>query len=380
MKTPGPDFIRRLPENDESFGQKNTRNGGIKIDAWLLLGLLSLTAFGLTVLYSATGHSNMMVERQVVFFAMAFVMMLAVGQFRLAFLERWAPWLYCFGIILLLLTLVIGVGAKGAQRWISLGFTRFQPAEILKIAVPLTVAAYFSHRHLPPKFVHVVVCMAIIMVPSALILKQPDLGTAILVVVSGVIGLFLAGLRWRYIILTVAVVTAAAWPMWNYVMHDYQKKRILTLIDPEADKWGAGWNILQSKTAIGSGGVDGKGWMKGTQSQLDFLPESHTDFIIAVLAEEFGLQGVLALLGCYAFLIGRGLVIAWNAATTFGRILAGSISLTFLMYVFVNMGMVSGLLPIVGVPLPMVSLGGTSLITLLMSFGLLMAVANDSRR
>ncbi|RYE13464.1 MAG: hypothetical protein EOP51_29725 [Sphingobacteriales bacterium] len=183
-----------------------------------------------------------------------------------------------------------------------------------------------------------------------------------------------------YILLTFAVVAAAAWPMWNYVMHDYQKKRVLTLVDPEADKWGAGWNILQSKTAIGSGGIEGKGWMKGTQSQLDFLPESHTDFIIAVLAEEFGLQGVLALLACYLFVIGRGLVIAWRATTTFGRILSGSISLTFLIYVFVNMGMVSGLLPIVGVPLPMVSLGGTSLITLMMSFGLLMAVANEGRR
>ncbi|HEY6529430.1 MAG TPA: rod shape-determining protein RodA [Cellvibrionaceae bacterium] len=380
MKTPGPDFIRRLPENDETFGQKNIRNSWIKIDIWLILGLFLISTVGLTVLYSASGHSNSMVERQVVFFVLAYGLMLAVGQIRLAFLERWAVWLYCIGIVLLLLTLVIGVGAKGAQRWISLGFTRFQPAEILKIAVPLTVAAYFSHRHLPPKFIHVLVCMIIIIVPSALILKQPDLGTAILVIMSGVIGLFLAGLRWRYILLTVAVVAAAAWPMWNYVMHDYQKKRVLTLVDPEADKWGAGWNILQSKTAIGSGGIEGKGWMKGTQSQLDFLPESHTDFIIAVLAEEFGLQGVLALLACYVFVIGRGLVIAWHATTTFGRILSGSISLTFLIYVFVNMGMVSGLLPIVGVPLPMVSLGGTSLITLMMSFGLLMAVANDGRR
>ncbi|MEY4589654.1 MAG: rod shape-determining protein RodA [Pseudomonadota bacterium] len=380
MKTPGPDFVRRLPENNEQYRQKKMGFGGIKIDAWLLLGLLAIGVFGLTVLYSASGHSNSMMERQLVFFILAYGVMLAIGQIRLAFMERWALWLYGLGIILLILTLVIGVGAKGAQRWISLGFTRFQPAEVLKIAVPLTVAAYFSHRHLPPKLIHVFICMVIILVPSILILKQPDLGTAILVSVSGVIGLFLAGLRWRYILLTLAIVGAAAWPMWNYVMHDYQKKRILTLIDPDADKWGAGWNILQSKTAIGSGGIDGKGWMKGTQSQLDFLPESHTDFIIAVLAEEFGLRGVLALLCCYTFVIGRGLIIAWGAATTFGRIVAGSISLTFLIYVFVNMAMVSGLLPIVGVPLPMVSLGGTSLITLMMSFGILMAVANERKR
>ncbi len=380
MKSLGPDFVRRLPENTEAFGKKNIRNGLIKIDYWLLFGLLLVSTFGITVLYSASGHSTAMAERQLVFFIISYGILLAMGQIRLGFLERWAFWLYCFGVILLVLTLVIGVGAKGAQRWISLGFTRIQPAEILKIAVPLTVAAYFSQRHLPPKFIHVVVCMVIILVPSALILKQPDLGTAILVVMSGVIGLFLAGLRWRYIVLTGLVVAAAAWPMWNYVMHDYQKKRVLTLIDPEADKWGAGWNILQSKTAIGSGGLEGKGYMKGTQSQLDFLPESHTDFIIAVLAEEFGLRGVLALLVCYAFVIGRGLVIAWRAQSTFGRILAGSISLTFLIYVFVNMGMVSGLLPVVGVPLPLVSLGGTSLFTLMLSFGLLMAVANDSRR
>ncbi len=377
MRGPAPDFVRRMPD-----GPENAKRGAhwlavMRLDPWLLLGLICLSGFGLTVLYSASGHNTNLVERQLIFFGLAYTVMVGVAQIRPAFLERWAFWLYGMGVVLLVLTLLVGVGAKGAQRWLSLGFTRFQPSEILKIAVPLTVAAFFSVRHLPPRFLQVLVCMLLILLPAALIAKQPDLGTAILVAVSGLIGLFLAGLRWRYIVVTLLLVSAAAWPMWNYVMHDYQKQRILTLLDPEADKWGAGWNITQSKTAIGSGGIEGKGWMKGTQSQLDFLPESHTDFIIAVLAEEFGLKGVLALLACYGFLIVRGAIIAWQARTTFNRILAGSIALTFFIYVFVNMGMVAGLLPVVGVPLPMVSLGGTSLLTLMVGFGFLMAIASD---
>lgn len=377
MKSLAPDFVRRMPQDPDAGRPGRNIWTLLRLDPLLLLGLMALSAFGLTVLYSASGHSTYMVERQIIFFVLAYGVMFGIAQIRPAFLERWALWLYAVGVVLLVLTLAIGVGAKGAQRWISLGFTRFQPAEILKIAVPLSVAAFFSAQHMPPRFIHVIVCMSLILVPTLLILKQPDLGTAMLVAVSGLIGLFLAGLQWRYILLTLVLVTAAAWPMWNYVMHDYQKQRILTLLEPEADKWGAGWNITQSKTAIGSGGIEGKGWMKGTQSQLDFLPESHTDFIIAVLAEEFGLKGVLGLLVCYSFLIVRGMVIAWQARTTFNRLLAGSISLTFFIYVFVNMGMVSGLLPIVGVPLPMVSLGGTSLLTLMLSFGFLMAIAND---
>lgn len=233
---------------------------------------------------------------------------------------------------------------------------------------------------LPPKLKHVLVCLVIIAVPAALILKQPDLGTALLVSASGLIGLFLAGLPWRYMLFATLLAAAACWPMWQFVMRDYQKQRVLTLLDPEADKLGSGWNIIQSKTAIGSGGWQGKGWMKGTQSQLDFLPESHTDFIIAVLAEEFGLRGVLGLLACYLLLIGRGLWIAFSAHGTFNRILAGSITLTFMVYVFVNIGMVSGLLPVVGVPLPLISLGGTSLISLMAAFGILMAIATERKK
>ncbi|HEY7773552.1 MAG TPA: rod shape-determining protein RodA, partial [Marinagarivorans sp.] len=303
-----------------------------------------------------------------------------VAQVPVGFLARSGKWLYLAGIILLILVLLMGVGAKGAQRWLSLGFIRFQPSEILKLAMPLCIAAYLGRRAMPPKLKHIAGCLLLVALPAVLILKQPDLGTAIMVAVSGLIALFLAGLQWRYILGSALLLGAASLPMWHFVMHDYQKQRVLTLLDPEADRLGSGWNIIQSKTAIGSGGVTGKGWMKGTQSQLDFLPESHTDFIIAVLAEEFGLKGVLLLLSLYGIIVMRGLAIAWNAQSHFGRLLAGSITLTFFVYVFVNVGMVSGILPVVGVPLPLVSLGGTSLVTLMAGFGLLMAIATEPKK
>jgi rod shape determining protein RodA len=380
MMSKGQDFVRRLPDSGHHFKSATSIWRLIHIDPLLLLALLFISAYGLVVLYSASGHDQFMVKRQLVFFALGYMAMFAAAQVNLMFIERFSFWFYLLGIALLVLVLIIGVGAKGAQRWLSLGFVRFQPSEIVKLAVPITVAAFFSARILPPRFVHVVIALGLILLPAALIVKQPDLGTAILVTACGLIGLFLAGLPWRYIIGAVAAIAAAIWPMWHFVMHDYQKRRVLTLLDPEADKLGAGWNIIQSKTAIGSGGWEGKGWMKGTQSQLDFLPESHTDFIIAVLAEEFGLLGVLVLMAGYFFLISRGLWIATTAQSTFSRILAGSISLTFMVYIFVNIGMVSGLLPIVGVPLPLVSLGGTSLISLLFGFGLLMAIATERKR
>lgn len=376
----GQDFVRRLPDSGHHFKSATSIWQLIHVDPLLLLGLIALTCYGLVVLYSASGHSQFMVKRQLFFFGLAYAAMFVAAQINLLFIERFAFWFYLLGIVLLVLVLIIGVGAKGAQRWLSLGFIRFQPSEILKLAVPICVAAFFSARMLPPRLIHVVVCLGFILLPAALIVKQPDLGTAILVSASGLIGLFLAGLPWRYIICAVLLVAAACWPMWHYVMHDYQKQRVLTMLDPEADKLGTGWNIIQSKTAIGSGGWEGKGWMKGTQSQLDFLPESHTDFIIAVLAEEFGMVGFLVLLVGYFFVISRGLWIAITAQSTFGRILAGSITLTFMVYVFVNIGMVSGLLPIVGVPLPLVSLGGTSLISLMLGFGLLMAIATERKR
>lgn len=379
MRSYGQDFLRRLPDSHHHFRRSHGLWQRLHIDPILLLSLLLLTAYGLVVLYSGGGQSDYYIKRQGAFFAIAYTGMFVVAQVQTAVLQRWAFWFYAAGIVLLVYVLVMGVGAKGAQRWISLGFIRFQPAEVLKLAVPILVAAYFSKRMLPPSFRHVVTCLIFIGLPAVLILKQPDLGTAILVMASGLIGLFLAGLRWRYVISAVVTILASIWPLWHFVMHDYQKQRVLTLLNPEADRLGAGWNIIQSKTAIGSGGLYGKGWLNGTQSHLDFLPESHTDFIIVVLAEEFGLLGVLLLLGLYMSIIGRGLAIALSAQSTFNRILAGSITITFFVYVFVNIGMVAGLLPVVGVPLPLVSLGGTSLVTIMVSFGILMAISTEKR-
>lgn len=352
----------------------------VHIDVPLLLMLLVAMAAGLFVLYSASGSDWYYVKRQSIFFCMGFVLMLITAQVNLAFLERWSWAAYLIGLGLLVAVLIIGVGAKGAQRWLSIGGFRFQPSEIMKLAVPLMVAAYLSKRLLPPKFKYIVATLVLVVMPAALIIRQPDLGTSILIAMSGLIVLFFAGLPWRYILGALATVLASAWPAWHFLLHDYQRTRILTLLNPEADKLGAGWNIIQSKTAIGSGGWLGKGWLNGTQSQLNFLPESHTDFIIAVLAEEFGMRGVLCLLALYCLILIRGLTIALMSQNSFGRLVAGSITFTLFVYIFVNIGMVAGLLPVVGVPLPFVSHGGTSLLTLLMSFGLLMAIATERKR
>lgn len=374
------DFQRRMPEASRDLRRPVSWLQRWHIDLPLLLGLLCITVYGLIVLYSASGQDFHYVKRQSVFILIAYGVMFSIAQIRLHILEYWAPWIYTGGVILLVLVLVMGVGAKGAQRWLSLGGFRFQPSEILKLAVPIMLAAYLSRRLLPPSLKHVIFALVLIGIPTLLIMRQPDLGTSLLIAISGLLVLFFAGLRWRYIVSAVGIVAASAWPVWMFVLHGYQKQRIITMLNPEADKLGAGWNIIQSKTAIGSGGVYGKGWLNGTQSHLNFLPESHTDFIIAVLAEEFGLLGVLALMTLYLCVIMRGLWIAMKAQNSFGRLLAGSITFTFFIYIFVNIGMVSGLLPVVGVPLPLVSHGGTSIVTLMMGFGILMAVGTERRR
>jgi rod shape determining protein RodA len=245
--------------------------------------------------------------------------------------------------------------------------------------VPMAVAWYLADRILPPSLKYIMASLVLVGIPSVLILQQPDLGTALLIAASGLFVLFLSGIGWGYIFGAIIVAVMSAWPAWLFVLKDYQRQRILTMLDPESDKLGAGWNIIQSKTAIGSGGWDGKGWLNGTQSHLDFLPESHTDFIIAVLGEEFGLRGILLLLGLYALILLRGFWIGMRAQTSFGRMMAGSLTLTFFVYIFVNMGMVAGLLPVVGVPLPLVSAGGTSIVTLMAGFGILMAVSTEKR-
>ena len=374
------DFIRRMPEASYDLRRRRSFWEIIHLDPLLLFLLLLLTGFGLVVLYSASEGSNSIMKRQMVFFGLAYAGMLAIAQVRLDYFARWSILFYFGALLLLVLVLLWGVGAKGAQRWLSVGGFRFQPSEMMKLAMPIAIAAYLSNKSLPPCFKHVVWSLVFVLVPTLLIIRQPDLGTSILVAVSGLVVLFYAGLPWRYICFALLALLMSAWPMWHYVLHDYQRQRVLTLFNPEADKLGAGWNIIQSKTAIGSGGFNGKGWLKGTQSHLDFLPESHTDFIIAVLAEEFGFVGVLALLGLYLLIIFRGLVIVLNAQDSFRRLLAGSIILTFFVYVFVNVGMVAGLLPVVGVPLPLVSLGGTSLVTLMLGFGLLMGISTEPQR
>lgn len=374
------DFQRRMPEASRDLRKPVSIWQRIHVDMPLLIGLLALTAYGWVVLYSASGEEKYYIQRQSVFIGLGFIAMFITAQFKMTFLERWSVWFYLGGIVLLALVLVMGSGAKGAQRWLSLGGFRFQPADVMKLAMPIAVAAYLSQRVLPPSLRHVLTTLMIIFVPTVLILRQPDLGTSLLIAASGLIGLFFAGLRWRYIFTAGTLALLGSWPMWQFVLRDYQKQRILTMFNPEADRLGAGWNIIQSKTAIGSGGLYGKGWMNGTQSQLNFLPESHTDFIIAVLAEEFGLLGVLLLLLLYVYILARGLFIAIKAQSSFTRILAGSISFTFFVYIFVNIGMVAGLLPVVGVPLPLVSHGGTAIITLFVGFGMLMAISTERRK
>ncbi|HET8552863.1 MAG TPA: rod shape-determining protein RodA [Gammaproteobacteria bacterium] len=346
----------------------------LKLDLPLLAGLVLLSGAGLTILYSASGPSIDLVMRQGVRIGLAFIVLLVAAQIRPEFYRLWAPWLYLFGVALLIAVLHFGDIGMGARRWLDLGFIRFEPSEIMKLALPMMIAWYLHARPLPPGWTTLGASLALILVPVALIYREPDLGTALLVLSAGCFGVFLAGLRWRTIVLFLALAAVIAPIMWFFFLHAYQRERLLTFLNPERDPLGAGYHIIQSKIAIGSGGIFGKGWLNGTQAQLNFLPEQTTDFIFAVVCEEFGLLGAAGLLVIYAFLIGRGLYIAVRAQDTFSRLLAGSITLTFFVYVFVNTGMVSGILPVVGVPLPLVSYGGTSMVTLMGGFGILMSV------
>jgi rod shape determining protein RodA len=370
------DFVRRM----ESPGGERRRGRSMHLDIPLLITLMVLCLAGLFVLYSASGQSLYLVKRQGAFMLLGFVAMITVAQFPVRFWERWAIVFYIIGLISLVAVIFFGVGAKGAQRWLDLGFTRFQPSELMKVAVPMTLSAFLGKRCIPPSFQHIFISLTLILVPVILIMNQPDLGTAILVFTSGFFVLFLAGLGKRYLISAFLLIMAAIPSFWIFVMRDYQKQRVLTLLSPEDDKLGAGWNIIQSTTAIGSGGLTGKGWMQGTQSQLNFLPESNTDFIIAVLAEEFGLIGVLSLCALYFVFVGRCMLIALNSQSQFGRLIAGSLGLTFFIYIFVNMSMVSGILPVVGVPLPLISYGGTAVVALFLGFGILMAISTEPKR
>ena len=346
----------------------------LHLDVPLLSSLLLLAGGSLLLLYSATNESMAAVRGQAIRLGVAFAAMVFMAQIPPETLRRWTLPVYLAGLGMLLLVFAVGTSAQGAQRWLDLGVARFQPAELMKIAVPMAVAWCVARRPLPPSLLTVSMAAGLVVAPTVLVAMQPDLGTALLLGAAGFFALFLAGIRWRLMLSAGAVVAACAPAYWIFVMPGYQKQRVLTLFNPQSDPLGTGYHIIQSTIAIGSGGVFGKGWLNGTQTHLDFLPEANTDFIFAVLAEEFGLVGVLHLLALYLFIVGRGLYIAIQAQDSYSRVVAGSLTLTFFIYVFVNIGMVSGLLPVVGLPLPLVSFGGSSMVTLMAAFGILMSI------
>ncbi len=350
----------------------------LHLDAPLLVLILLLLGIGLITVYSATGENQAMLMAQTKRVGVGLLALIIVAQCPPDWFRTLTPWAYLAGFAMLIAVPLLGDTSKGAQRWLDLGFLRFQPSELMKFAVPLAVASFLHDRRLPPSLLAIAVSAAIIALPSAMIARQPDLGTALLVISAGAFALYFAGLRWRFMLACLALAAAAAPLLWSQ-MHDYQKRRVMTLLDPASDPSGAGYHIIQSKIAIGSGGWDGKGWLQGTQARLDFLPEANTDFIFAVFAEEFGLFGVLGLMAVYLLIVARGLYIASRAQDTFARLVVSSLSLTFFIYLFVNIGMVIGLLPVVGVPLPLVSYGGTSMVTLLASFGLIMSIHTHRR-
>src|SRR5450755_3018753 len=345
----------------------------LNLDGPLLVGLGLLAIYGLAILYSASGQSVYTIVRTVIRLALGTAAMLALTHASPNLLRRLAPWLYLFGVVLLVVVELTGVIGKGAQRWLNLGLFRFQPSEIMKLAVPMLAAWYLHDRPLPPDWRSLAVLAVIIFLPAGLVAVQPDLGTAALIAASGALLVLMAGLSLRIVLVLLVGMIGSAVLGWNF-LHDYQRARVLTFLNPQTDPLGAGYHIIQSQIALGSGGVFGKGWMHGSQAQLQFLPERSTDFIFAVIGEEFGLLGLALLLLLYAFVVARALYLAMQTQDTFARLLASSLALTFFVYVFINAGMVSGLLPVVGVPLPLVSYGGSSMVTLLAGFGILMAL------
>jgi rod shape determining protein RodA len=350
-----------------------------RIDGPLMAALALTIALGLTVVYSASGGSSM--DRAVAQgrnLALALMALWIFAHVHPQMLMRLALPAYVAGLALLVGVAVFGDVRNGARRWLNIGVTTIQPSEVMKIAVPLVLAWYFHRREEGTRLRDFVIAAIVLAIPVGLIARQPDLGTALLIFASGFFVIFLAGLSWKVLgslVVTAAVTVPFLWPM----LHDYQRKRVLTLLDPMEDPLGAGYHIIQSTIAIGSGGILGKGWLNGTQAQLDFVPERSTDFILAVFGEEFGLVGNVVLIVLYLLIIARGLMIAANASTVFARLTAGAITLTFFTYAFVNMGMVSGILPVVGVPLPMISYGGTALLSILVGFGILMSISTHKQ-
>ena len=345
------------------------------IDPWLCLFLFLNALLGLTALYSASAQDVAMVSKQAMSFGIGFMVMIAIAQISPKIYQSFSPIFYIFGVISLVAVIFVGEVRMGAQRWIDIpGFGSVQPSEFLKIGMPMMVAWFLARFSLPPTIPQIIGSLILIVIPFLMIAEQPDLGTSALVLASGMFVLFLAGLPWWLIGGAIGMVAMLIPLAWQFLLHDYQKKRVMTLFDPNADALGSGWNIIQSKTAIGSGGVTGKGFLEGTQSHLHFLPEGHTDFIIAAYSEEFGLIGVTVLFLLYFAIIFRTLFISLNCFHNYGRLLAGGLALSFFVYVFVNAGMVSGILPVTGIPLPFMSYGGTAIITLMATFGLVMSI------
>ncbi len=368
--------MMKTETREEQFQQRSLLGDllrSLHIDIPLILGLLLISLLSLVVLYSASGQDSAVLIRQIIRMGLAFAVMIILAHVDPRQFKRFSVVLFSIGVALLVAVLVIGLVGKGAQRWLNLGFMRFQPSEMIKLTMPMMIAWYLSDVPLPPNKRQLLIAGLLILVPTLLIAKQPDLGTSLLVASSGAAVLFFAGLSWRFMLSATAVLAALTPVLWHF-MREYQRARVLTFLHPEADPMGKGYHIIQSKIAIGSGGVDGKGWLGSTQSKLDFLPESSTDFIFAVFAEEFGLFGCVGLLILYLLIIGRCFYIAVEAQDTYSRLLAGSLSFTFFVYVFVNIGMVIGILPVVGVPLPLISYGGTSMVTLMAGFGILMSI------
>lgn len=370
--------MNRVIETDQ-FSISRRILEAFRLDPTLVMLLLLLASFGLLILFSASGSNVDLLIRQLTRLGIALVFMVFLANFSLRMLKKLSLGFYLIVLLLLVAVIYFGEVGKGAQRWLDLGFLRFQPSELMKLAMPMMVANYLSKKVLPIGWKDLLVSVMLVIAPVLLIARQPDLGTALLVASAGFFVLFLAGVRWRIILILGLLVSMMTPLLWKFALRDYQRNRILTLLDPESDPLGSGYHIIQSKIAIGSGGVYGKGWLNGTQSQLDFLPERSTDFIFSVFGEEFGLFGGLLLVLLYLLIIYRGLFIAACSTDSYGRLLAGALSLTFFVYLFVNTGMVTGLLPVVGVPLPLVSYGGTSMVTLMGGFGMIMAIRSAKR-
>ncbi|OTG65781.1 rod shape-determining protein RodA [Acinetobacter silvestris] len=368
-------FLRHSPRDGLSTAMQPSRWQRLHIDPWLCLFLFLNAILGLTVLYSASAQDVGLVSKQAMSFGIGFIVMFALAQIPPKVYQAFAPYFYSFAILCLLAVVAFGEIRLGAKRWIGIpGFGSVQPSEFMKIGMPLMIAWFLSRNPLPPSFKNVCISLMLIGVPFLLIAEQPDLGTSLLILASGIFVLFLSGLSWKMIMAAIAAAGVIIPIAWEFLLHDYQRQRVLTLLNPEADALGTGWNIIQSKTAIGSGGFIGRGYLEGTQSHLHFLPEGHTDFIIAAFSEEFGLIGIFILMIIYFAIIFRTFQISLQCFHNYGRLVAGALALSFFVYVFVNAGMVSGILPVVGVPLPFMSYGGTAIITLMATFGIVMSI------